>query len=69
MSVSPQDVEKVALLARLTISETDLAEVTERFGRVLQLVAEHDRHERCDTDVQPSRYGAATETRCSDADQ
>jgi aspartyl-tRNA(Asn)/glutamyl-tRNA(Gln) amidotransferase subunit C len=40
MSVSPQDVEKVALLARLTISETDLAEVTDRFGRVLQLVDE-----------------------------
>ena len=35
MSVSPQDVEKVALLARLAISESDLPEVTERFGRVL----------------------------------
>ena len=40
MSVSPQDVEKVALLARLTISESDLPEVTERFARVLNLVDE-----------------------------
>ena len=40
MSVSPQDVEKVALLARLAISESDLPEVTERFGRVLGLVDE-----------------------------
>ena len=40
MSVSPQDVEKVALLARLTISESDLPEVTERFARVLDLVDE-----------------------------
>ena len=40
MSVSPQDVEKVALLARLTISESDLHEVTERFARVLDLVDE-----------------------------
>lgn len=40
MSVSPQDVEKVALLARLTISEYDLPEVTERFARVLDLVDE-----------------------------
>ena len=40
MSVSPQDVEKVALLARLTISKSDLPEVTERFGRVVGLVDE-----------------------------
>ena len=40
MSVSHQDVEKVALLARLTISESDLPEVTERFARVLDLVDE-----------------------------
>ena len=40
MSVSPQDVEKVALLARLAISESDLPEVTERFGLVLGLVDE-----------------------------
>ena len=40
MSVSPLDVEKVALLARLAISESDLPEVTERFGRVLGLVDE-----------------------------
>ena len=40
MTVSPQDVEKVALLARLAISESDLPEVTERFGRVLRLVDE-----------------------------
>ena len=40
MSVSSQDVEKVALLARLTISESDLPEVTERFARVLDLVDE-----------------------------
>lgn len=40
MSVTPQDVEKVALLARLAISESDLPEVTDRFGRVLDLVNE-----------------------------
>ena len=40
MSVTPQDVEKVALLARLTISESELQEVTERFSRVLNLVDE-----------------------------
>ena len=40
MSVTPQDVEKVALLARLAISESDLPEVTERFARVLNLVDE-----------------------------
>jgi len=40
MSVTPQDVEKVALLARLTISESELPEVTERFSRVLNLVDE-----------------------------
>ena len=40
MSVTPQDVEKVALLARLAISESDLLEVTERFARVLNLVDE-----------------------------
>ena len=40
MPVTPQDVEKVALLARLTISESELPEVTERFSRVLNLVDE-----------------------------
>ncbi len=40
MSVTPQDVEKVALLARLAISGPDLPEVTERFSRVLDLVDE-----------------------------
>ena len=40
MSATPQDVEKVALLARLAISESDLPEVTERFSRVLNLVDE-----------------------------
>ena len=40
MSVTPQDVEKVALLARLTISESALPEVTDRFSRVLNLVDE-----------------------------
>ena len=40
MAVSPQDVEKVALLAQLSIAESDLPEVTERFGRVLGLVNE-----------------------------
>ena len=40
MSVTPQDVEKVALLARLAISESDLPEVTDRFSRVLNLVGE-----------------------------
>jgi len=40
MSVTPQDVEKVALLARLTISESELPEVTERSSRVLNLVDE-----------------------------
>ena len=66
MSVSPQDVEKVALLARLAISESDLPEVTERFGSVLGLVAElntihtetvvpmsnpHDMHQRLRRDA------------------
>ena len=66
MSVSPQDVEKVALLARLAISESDLPEVTERFGRVLGLVDElnsidtetvvpmsnpHDMHQRLRPDA------------------
>ena len=65
-SVSPQDVEKVALLARLAISESDLPEVTERFGRVLGLVDElntidtetvvpmsnpHDMHQRLRPDA------------------
>ena len=40
MAVSPQDVEKVALLAQLSIAESDLPEVTERFGQVLGLVNE-----------------------------
>jgi len=40
MSVTPSDIEKVALLARLAISETDLPDVTERFSRVLSLVNE-----------------------------
>ncbi|MDG2460149.1 MAG: Asp-tRNA(Asn)/Glu-tRNA(Gln) amidotransferase subunit GatC [Luminiphilus sp.] len=40
MPVSPEDIKNVALLARLSISTSDLAEVTERFGRVLQLVDE-----------------------------
>ena len=40
MSISQEDVEKVALLARLSIAQTDLPEVTERFGRVIQLVNE-----------------------------
>ena len=40
MSVTSQDVKKVALLARLVISEPDLPEVTERFSRVLDLVDE-----------------------------
>ena len=66
MSVSPQDVEKVALLARLAISKSDLSEVTERFGRVLGLVDElntidtetvvpmsnpHDMHQRLRPDA------------------
>lgn len=40
MSVTPSDIEKVALLARLAIAETDLPDVTERFSRVLSLVNE-----------------------------
>ena len=40
MSVTPSDIEKVALLARLAIAETDLNDVTERFARVLALVNE-----------------------------
>jgi len=70
MSVSPQDVEKVALLARLAISESDLPEVTERFGRVLGLVDElntidtetvvpmsnpHDMHQRLRPDTVTGR--------------
>ena len=40
MPISPEDVEKVALLARLSIAQSELPEVTERFGRVLELVNE-----------------------------
>ena len=40
MSVTPEDIEKVALLARLSISESELPEVTERFSKVLDLVDE-----------------------------
>ena len=40
MSVTPSDIEKVALLARLTIAETDLPEVTDRFSRILTMVNE-----------------------------
>lgn len=40
MAVSREDVAKVALLARLTIPDESLSEVTERFGRVLDLVDE-----------------------------
>ena len=73
MSVSPQDVEKVALLARLAISESDLPEVTERFGRVLALVDElntidtetvvpmsnpHDMHQRLRPDAVNAREDA-----------
>ena len=38
MPISPEDVEKVALLARLSIAQSELPEVTERFGRVHELV-------------------------------
>ena len=40
MPVTPDDIEKVALLARLAIAEADLPDVTERFSRVLSLVTE-----------------------------
>ena len=40
MSVTSRDLEKMALLARLEITETDLPDVTERFSRVLSLVNE-----------------------------
>ena len=66
MTVSREDVAKVALLARLTIPDESLSEVTERFGRVLELVDElnsidtdttqpmsnpHDMHQRLRVDV------------------
>ena len=40
MSVSPEEVTKVASLASLTIPEKELPEVTDRFARVLDLVDE-----------------------------
>ena len=40
MPIATGDVEKVALLARLSIAQSELPEVTERFGRVLELVNE-----------------------------
>ena len=40
MSVTPADVAQVAALARLRITETALNDVTERFSRILDLVAE-----------------------------
>ena len=71
MSVSPQDVEKVALLARLTISESDLPEVTERFARVLGLVDELNTIDTQDVVPMsnPSRHGAEASPRCRDPQQ
>jgi len=40
MSVTPTDVAQVAQLARLKIQDTALEDVTERFGRILDLVNE-----------------------------
>ena len=40
MSVTASDVAQVALLARLTIPDDRIDEVTDRFTRVLDLVAE-----------------------------
>ena len=70
MAVSPEDVAKVALLARLTIPDESLPEVTDRFGRVLDLVDElnsvamdaveamsnpHDMHQRLRADAVTAR--------------
>ena len=51
MTVSPEEVAKVASLACLTIPDKALPEVTERFGRVLDLVNELNSLET--SDVQP----------------
>lgn len=40
MSVTPADVAQVAQLARLKIQDQALEDVTERFGRILDLVDE-----------------------------
>jgi len=40
MTVTPADVAQVAQLARLRIHETALNDVTDRFGRILDMVAE-----------------------------
>ncbi len=40
MSVTPADVAQVAQLARLRIPEDALEDVTDRFGRILDMVAE-----------------------------
>lgn len=40
MSVTPADVAQVAQLARLRIPEDALSDVTARFGRILDMVAE-----------------------------
>ncbi len=40
MSVTPADVAQVAQLARLRIPDDALNDVTERFGRILDMVAE-----------------------------
>ena len=40
MPVTPSDIEKVALLARLAIAEPALPDVPARFSRVLSLVTE-----------------------------
>jgi aspartyl-tRNA(Asn)/glutamyl-tRNA(Gln) amidotransferase subunit C len=38
MSISRQDVEKVALLARLQLTETELATMTEQLGQIVGYV-------------------------------
>jgi len=38
MSLTPEDVKKVAHLARLSIKETDIAPVTDKMSQVIELV-------------------------------
>jgi aspartyl-tRNA(Asn)/glutamyl-tRNA(Gln) amidotransferase subunit C len=51
MSIAQDEIEKIAALARIRIDDAQMAEVTERIGRILDLV---DQLQAVDTaDVEP----------------
>ena len=54
MSLTREDVEKVALLARLSLTEEEVTEMTDQLGNVLQYI---DQLSELDTDsVQPMAH-------------